>query len=538
MSALATPERDSVLDRLERERFDCVVIGGGISGAGVVREATLRGLSVALLEAEDFASGTSSRSSKLIHGGLRYLAMGDVGLVRTTARERKHIFRLAPHLAERRWLVLPARSYAGLLKLRAGVATYEKLGGVEGGDRHRNWSSDDLAREEPLIDRAVYKHACVYREYLTDDAHLVLANLRAAAGGGAALLNHVPVDAIVREEGVATGVEAVCRFTGRRVRVRARSVINAAGPWVDGVRRLEDANAPPLLHLSKGIHIVLRAERLPVRHMVLCNTKDRRSIFVIPQGPVVYIGTTDTTYEPGEQVWPEITPADVAYLLEPPARYFRADPIRPEEIVAAWAGLRPLIAEPGKKPHEISRRDEILVGPARVVTMAGGKLTGYRPMALETLERAAEVGGLTLAAAPDEEPPLPGGDFDGDLDALEARVAEATALALPIAARLVRLYGTEALEVAARGTEPLVEGGAALAAEVDWSIEMEGAATLEDVIYRRLRTALCAPDTRDVAVPAAAARMAACLGWDEERTAKEVEQVGARLAADLAFARR
>jgi len=223
MTALATPERDSVLDRLERERFDCVVIGGGISGAGVAREAALRGLSVALLEAEDFASGTSSRSSKLIHGGLRYLAMGDVGLVRRMARERKQIFRLAPHLAERRWLVLPTRSYAGLLKLRTGVTAYEKLGGVEAEDRHRRWSADDLAREEPVIDRTLYKHACVYREYLTDDAHLVLANLRAAAGDGAALLNHAPVDSIVREAGVATGVEAACRFTGRRVRVRARS---------------------------------------------------------------------------------------------------------------------------------------------------------------------------------------------------------------------------------------------------------------------------------------------------------------------------
>ena len=283
---------------------------------------------------------------------------------------------------------------------------------------------------------------------------------------------------------------------------------------------------------------MLRAERLPVRNMVLCNTSDRRSIFVIPRGPIVYIGTTDTSYEPGEQVWPEITAEDVAYLLEPPARYFNVDPIRPQEISAAWAGLRPLIAEPGKKPHEISRRDEILVGPARVVTMAGGKLTGYRPMAHDTLERAAEVAGLELPERPGEEPPLPGGDFDGDLDALEVRLSETTRLSRARAARLVRLYGTEAFDVAARGTEPLVEGGSALAAEVDWSIEMEGAATLEDVIYRRLRTALYAPDAREAAVPAAAARMANRLDWDRERTAKEVEQVSARLAADLAFLER
>jgi len=205
MGDLSTPARFAVLDRLEHERFDCVVIGGGISGAGVAREASLRGLSVALLEAEDFASGTSSRSSKLIHGGLRYLAMGDVSLVRTTALERKQIFRIAPHLAEPRWMVVPVRSYAGLLKFRAAITAYEKLGAVESADLHRNWGVNEIEREEPALDASVYKHACAYREYLTDDAHLVLANLRSAAGLGAAVLNHARVDAIVQEASRAAG---------------------------------------------------------------------------------------------------------------------------------------------------------------------------------------------------------------------------------------------------------------------------------------------------------------------------------------------
>jgi glycerol-3-phosphate dehydrogenase len=534
-TALSTLSRETVLDRLERERFDCAVIGGGITGAGVAREASLRGLSVALLEAEDFASGTSSRSSKLIHGGLRYLAMGDISLVRKTALERKQIFRLAPHLAERRWLVWPTRSWAGLLKMRAAITTYEKLGAVEGEDLHRTWSRKDMEREEPVIDRERFRHAVVYREYLTDDAHLVLANLRAAAGAGAALLNHAPVDAIVREAGDASGLEATCRLSGRRVRVHARAVINAAGPWVEPVRRLEDPEAPPLLHLSKGVHIVVRAERLPVRNMITCVARDDRTLFVIPHGGVVYIGTTDTTWEPGQTVWPEIGREDVEYLLEPPARYFRVDPIRPDEVVAAWAGLRPLIAQPGKKPSEISRRDEILVGPARVLTLAGGKLTGYRPLARQAVEQAAELRGLSLASAPDEDPPLPGGDFDGDLDALAASLVRASGVSPETAARLVRLYGTEAGEVAARGTQPLVEGSPVLASEVDWSIEVEAAATLEDVLYRRLRTALYAPDARDAAAPAAAERMAARLGWDAERTAAELERARSRLAADLAF---
>ncbi len=533
--ALSTFERESLLDRLERERHDCVVIGGGISGAGVALAAAQRGLSVALLEAEDFASGTSSRSSKLIHGGLRYLAMGDFGLVRKTALERKEIHRLAPHLAVPRWMVVPARSRTGMLKMRAAVTTYEKLGAVERADLHRNWTAEEIGREEPAIDREVYRYACVYREYLTDDAHLVLANLRAAAGLGAAALNHARVEAILTEGGRAVGVEAECRLTGRRVRVRARCVVNAAGPWVEAVRRLEDEQAPPLLHLSKGVHIVVPAERLPVNHMIICNTQDRRSIFVIRRGACVYLGTTDTTYAPGEEVWPEITRADVDYLLEPASRYFAVDPVRPDEVVGAWAGLRPLIAEPGKPPQEISRREEILVGAAGVVTMAGGKLTGYRPMAVETLEKAAQVCDLTLAPAPAEEPPLPGGDFEGDLAPLEAALVRETGVTPDCAARLARLYGSESSDVAQGGSEPLLPGAPVLASEVDWSVRMEGAATVEDVLYRRLRTPWYVPEAREMGVAPIAERMAGLLGWDEARKRSEVARARELLAAELAF---
>jgi glycerol-3-phosphate dehydrogenase len=533
--AISATARAETMDRLERERFDCVVIGGGIAGAGVAREACLRGLSMALIEAEDFASGTSSRSSKLIHGGLRYLAMGDIALVRTTALERKQIFRLAPHLAERRWMVIPMRSRSGLFKMRAGITTYEKLGAVESEDRHSNWSQTDLEREEPLIDRSVYRHACVYREYLTDDAHLVLANLRAAAGLGAAVLNHASVDAIVRNQGEAAGVEATCRFTGRRFRVRARCVINAAGPWVDAVRHLEDPGARPLLHLSKGVHIVVRADRLPVRNMLILNTPDRRSISAIRCGDVTYIGTTDTTYARGHQVWPEIALEDVEYLIEPTARYLTADPIRPDEVVAAWAGLRPLIAEPGKPPQEISRRDEVLVGPAKVVTLAGGKLTGYRPMARGTVERAAEVCGLDLGPAPRQEAPLPGGDFDGVLGPLEEGLVREAEVSRTCAARMVRLYGTEARELARAGTEPLLPGAPVLASEVDWAVRVEAAATVEDAIYRRLRTAFCVPDARDTSVGPIAKRMAELLDWDEQREREEIARVSERLAEDLGF---
>jgi glycerol-3-phosphate dehydrogenase len=529
-------ERDRVLDRLERERFDLAVVGGGISGAGVAALASRRGLDVALLEADDFAAGTSSRSSKLIHGGLRYLAQGEVALVRTTALERKALHRIAPHLAEPRWMVVPTRSRAALLKLRAAIATYEKLGAVEEADRHRNWVGEELAREEPLVRRGVHPFACAYREYLTDDARLVLANLRAAAGCGAAALNHAPVEAIAVESGRAAGVEIACRESGRRVRVRARCVVNAAGPWVEALQRLEDPGAAPLLHLSKGVHVALPAERLPLRNLLILTARDRRQVFAIPRDGCTYVGTTDTSHPAGAALWPGIDAADVEYLLEPLARSLATEPVRPDEVVAAWAGLRPLVAEPGKAPQELSRRDELRVGPAGVVTLAGGKLTGYRPMARQTLERAAAECALALAPAPADDAPLPGGDFAGELGDLAGRLARAAGLEAGWARRLARLYGAEAFELLRGGAAPLAPGVPVAAAEVDWAVTREAATHLEDVVYRRLRTAWFVPEARDAALEPAAARMAALLGWSQARRAAEVEAARARLASELDFA--
>lgn len=533
--SISTAERARAMDALERESFDLAIIGGGITGAGVAREAALRGLRVALFEAEDFAAGTSSRSSKLIHGGLRYLALGDVGLVRESALERKVIFRLAPHLAERRWMVLPVRSRAALLKFRAAITTYEKLGAVERDDLHRNWGASELEVEEPALDRSTWRFACAYREYLTDDARLVLANLRAAAGAGSVALNHAPVTEILLENGRASGVTARCRLTGREVRVRAACVVNAAGAWVEALRRLEDSAAPPLLHLSKGVHIGIPAAQLPVRNLLLLGTDDRRSIFALRRDEIVFIGTTDTSYARGADLWPVITRADVDYLLAPLRQYFTVAKLEASDVRTAWAGLRPLVAMPGKPPTDISRKDEILIGRAGVITIAGGKLTGYRPTAQRTLERVEQVLGRKLAD-PGEGGPLPGGDFPGDLVPLaralesEHRVDGVTSM------RLARLYGTEANDVARLGARPLASGAPVIAGEVDWAVLREGAATVEDVLYRRTRAALYEADARAPIAAPIAARMGELLGWSEAQMGEQLAHARARLAADLRFA--
>jgi glycerol-3-phosphate dehydrogenase len=528
--AMSSLERERSLDALARDSFDLAIVGGGIAGAGLAREAARRGLRVALLEAEDFASGTSSRSTKLIHGGLRYLARAELGLVRESALERKQLHALAPHLAEPRWMLLPARNRLGAAAYAGAVSLYERLGAVERPDRHGVWRARDLEEREPLLERSTWRHAVAYREYLTDDARLVLANLRDAVACGARALNHVRATGIRLDGGVASGIEARCQLSGRTFALRARGVVDAAGPWVDELAKLEDPDARPILHLTKGVHLTLSAARLPIRNLLYLKATDGRLVFAIRRGACVYVGTTDTTY-PVPEVWPRITRADVEYLLELLPRYLRVAPIRPDEVGAAWAGLRALVAQPGKAPGEVSRRDAVIVGPRRVIHVAGGKLTGYRPEARRALERAAQVLGLRLRE-PEPEPALPGGDFSGGIGALERGLQAELSLGARCAARLARLYGAEAREVAKLGVDPLASGAPLLEGEVDWSVRCEGAATLEDFLYRRSRAPLYDTDVcREVAEPAGR-RMAHLLDWDEGRLRSELAAVEARLAAD------
>ncbi len=527
--------RDAALRDLAGRRFDLAVVGGGITGAGIARAAALRGLSIAVLEADDFASGTSSRSSKLIHGGLRYLAQGEVSLVRETALERKRVHRLAPHLAEPRWMVLPTRSRASLLKFQLAVATYEKLGAVEADDLHQNWSRKELEREEPLLRRDVFPHACAYREYLTDDARLVLANLRSAVALGSIALNHLEVVGVTIESGRVSGVEARCAHTGNEVHVRAGCVINAAGPWVEAVRRLAQPDVPEWLHLSKGVHVGLPINRVPLHHMLVMLPGDGRTIFAIPREDIVYVGTTDTTYARDARLWPSTTSADVEYLLAPLAQHRSIDPVSPSDVVCAWSGLRPLIAQPGKKAKDLSRKDEIHVGPSGLLSIAGGKLTGYRLMAASALARAAEVLGRELGSV-DDEPVLPGGDFSCGIHELGASLARDFRISERAALRLVRLYGTESREVLGGTPLELAPGSGIFEGEIEWAVRSEAAATLEDALYRRLRAPLYTPAACDEILEPAAARMAELLGWDDARTSDEVDAVRKRRAGDLAFA--
>jgi glycerol-3-phosphate dehydrogenase len=533
--AISTFRRESQIEELAREHFDLVVIGGGITGAGLAREASLRGLRVALLEGADFAAGTSSRSSKLIHGGLRYLAHLEFGLVQKAAIERKEIRRLAPHLTEPRWMVLPLRSRSALLFSKLAVATYEKLGDVAKEDLQQIWSGETLACEEPVVDRKAFPYALAYREYLTDDARLVLANLRSAVEHGACVLNYARVTSFTVEGQRADGVEVCCERSGATFRVRGKVLVNAAGPWVEDLQRLENPQARPLLHLSKGIHVVLPATVLPIRNLIVLRSRDKRRIFALRRDDVVYLGTTDTTYDRAAEHWPEVSGADVDYLLEPLARHFSTTACTRQHVIATWAGLRPLIAQSGTdNPSELSRRDEILVGPLGVISIAGGKLTGFREMAQRVFQRVVEsVSPSMIYAQPQDDLPLPGGNLATDRELSE--VARGLALRFCIdesaARRVARLYGSEAENVLALGPTPLYAGARAFEGEVAWALQYEGALTLEDVLYRRLRLPYFDLDA-DTSVIPVAQLLAKAMHWTDANRNAQVAATIARLAAD------
>lgn len=529
-SALDFRDRAAAFAALEAETFDVVVIGAGITGCGIARDAAMRGLRVALVDAGDIAAGTSSRSSKLVHGGLRYLIEGHVTVVREAANERRSLRRIAPHLAVPMPLVLLARSGRALKTLQTGMWTYEKLGNVDEHERHEVWDCDRLRAEEPHVRTDGLVGAVVYPEYLTDDARLTLANARSAAAAGAVVVTYAAVEDILIEQGAACG--AVVRDTlpggERGARVRAGTVVNAAGPWVDAVRRLEDGNARQKLQLTKGIHVVVPHDRLPIRRTIIMRTPDKRSIFAVPRGRFVYLGTTDTFY-PEPEYWPTITAEDVDYLLTTTGRTFGVEPCTYDDVVALWSGVRPLLGDEGKKkPSEISRRDEILKGPAGVFSVAGGKLTSYRAMAERVVDACVKRLGRDAPPAATDEAPLPGGDLAADLSGLEQRL-EATGLAPHDAERLARLYGTEAFEVAAGGGGP--------AAEAEHAVLKEGALTLEDVWVRRSARARFDDDGGTAALEPAAARMAELLDWSPEEQARQIETCRAARTAEMAAVR-
>ena len=471
-------DRTAAFAAVDGVQFDLLVIGAGITGAGVALDAASRGLKVMLVDARDVAAGTSSRSSKMIHGGLRYLAQGDIELVREAASERQTLRAIAPHLTRLIPFVVPG-SLGNTTKMRAGLKIFEKLGSVAKHERHEVWGADELRANEPLLSNEKFTGAVVYPEFLTHDARLTLANVRSAQRAGASVITYAPVTKIVIESGRAVGATIEGALPGESLgaTIKARRIVNAAGPWVDAIRAIEDDRAEHRLSITKGIHLVVPHTRLPITRTIAWTTIDKRTVFAVPSGPITYIGTTDTFYAIDAQHsidWPTIEWDDVSYLLGEAERAFAGAPIGANDIVSMWAGVRPLIRQAGKNPSEISRKDEVWQGPSGVVSIAGGKLTAYRAMAERVVDALVVDLGVSAAPCSTATDSLVGGDVNVE----ETKAKLAASLENDAAAqRLVNLYGSEA--------DGIVAGGGDLRAEISHAVLHEGALTLADYWVRR-----------------------------------------------------
>ncbi|MDF2922625.1 MAG: dependent oxidoreductase [Paenibacillaceae bacterium] len=379
---LSTFSRTEIIEDLESTTFDLLVIGGGITGAGIAWDAAKRGIKTALIERNDFSSGTSSRSTKLIHGGLRYLKKGEVRLVRQVGQEREWLYRSAPHLVIPMPMLLPIYKGGtyGYWSASLGLFIYDRLAGVDKAERRIMQGPEETKWQEPLLTGAGLKGAGLYYEYRSDDSRLTVEVLKTAVRHGAWAVNYVEATDFQYYKSKVCGIKAVDRLTGTELEIRAKRVVNAAGPWVDEVRSRDHALKGKTLLLTKGVHLVVDHSKLPVKQAVYFDTADGRMVFVIPREGKTYIGTTDTVYtgDPGKL---RATTGDRDYLLQAVDRVFPHMALTPNDVESMWAGLRPLIREEGKNPSDISRRDEIWESSSGLITIAGGKLTGFRKMA-------------------------------------------------------------------------------------------------------------------------------------------------------------
>jgi glycerol-3-phosphate dehydrogenase len=566
-------DRDASLRRLAGEEFDVVVVGGGVTGCGVAVDAAARGLRTALVEADDFASGTSSRSSKLVHGGLRYLHQRQLALVHEALSERQRLLRNAPHLVRPLPFLIPLFGRDGVVA--GGVAAtystalwlYDLTGGLRIGRRHRRIAAADALRHLPSLRTDRLVASFVYWDAQADDARLTLALARTAASLGAVLANHSPAVGLLpaAEPGAPGGARVAGVRLADGTEVRAAVVVNAAGVWSETVAGLPGpgggAGGPPRLRPAKGVHVTVPSERLPCDYAaVLPLPGEKRTVFVAPwpapgaSGPAgpgrfTYIGTTDTDYD-GPLDAPTCDAGDAAGLLAAVNAWTTAQ-LTPADVTATWAGLRPLLADGGTaRSRDLSRRHAVSTSDTGVVTVTGGKLTTYRRMAADATDAVVA---LLDAGAPGggRAADRPGGRRRRRRGRATARLALVGAggeaslpargglLGVPSTRRhLFGRYGTEASGVAGLcASDPslagaLVPGLPYMRAEAVWAARHEMAATLEDVLSRRTRALLLDREAAAAAAPAVAALLAGELGWDAEREAAEVAGLLAVVARD------
>jgi glycerol-3-phosphate dehydrogenase len=543
-TALSPRHRAWSLGRMASEVFDVVVVGGGVTGTGAALDATTRGLSVALIEARDYAAGASSKSSKLIHGGLRYLEMLDFGLVREALRERRLLLtELAPHLVRPVPFLWPLthrgweRPYVG-----AGLLLYDSMGGRRAVPRARHLSRRKALRLAPALKRKALVGAVQFYDAQEDDARMVACLARTAADQGAAMATNIRMDGLLTERGRVTGVTARDVLEGAELTIRARHVVLATGAWASGrwtgAAGLDGQEAGPQVRPSKGVHIVVPRRRIQMQTGLLART-EKSVLFVIPWGEHWIIGDTDTEWQhdPGA---PAANRADIDYLLAKVNSKLRR-PLTHADIEGVFAGLRPLVAAPkARDTTRLSREHSVSSVAPGLTAIAGGKFTTYRVMARDLIEVAARDLPRPVPPSRTDTVPLLGAAGYHEKWAGRQRLAQTSGLPVAEIERLLGRYGScvdDLLRLIRKRPElgrPVEGSGGYLAAEIVYACTHEGAVRLDDVLARRTRTAIEVRDRGLAAAPHAAALMAPQLGWNEARTSQEVARYRDAVAADRA----
>lgn len=420
MAYFSSFKRQEIVKTMADDKFDVLVIGGGITGAGISLDATTRGLKTGVIEMQDFAAGTSSRSTKLVHGGLRYLQQFEVKLVAEVGKERAIVYENGPHVTTPEWMMLPFHKGGtfGPLTTNIGLRVYDFLAGVKKNERRKMLSAEEALKREPLIKSDDLIGAGYYVEYKTDDARLTIEVLKKAVEHGVQALNYTQaIDFIYDNSRKVCGVKVKDLISGKIYNIYAKKIINAGGPWVDDLREIDRSKQGKSLHLTKGVHLVFAQDNFPLKQAIYFDSPDGRMIFAIPRGNKTYVGTTDTDYE-GDIANPTMTEDDRDYLLKAINYMFPSLEMEAEDVESSWAGLRPLIAdEEGKNPDEISRKDEIFISDSGLISMAGGKLTGYRKMAEEAVDTVVKQlkveENILYSSSETKHLPISGGEVGG-----------------------------------------------------------------------------------------------------------------------------
>lgn len=550
-AAFSAGKRTDVLREMANAHFDILIIGGGITGAGIALDAASRGLKTALVEMQDFAAGTSSRSTKLIHGGLRYLKQFEVKMVAEVGRERAVVYENGPHVTTPEPMLLPIYKTGtfGRLSTSIGLMVYDRLAGVKYSERRRMLNARAVSDMEPLLRRQELLGGGLYVEYRTDDARLTIEVMKEAVSRGAQAINYVKADGFIKKDGKVVGIQATDQLDGRTCMLHADKVINASGPWVDRLRELDGSRQGKTLQLTKGIHLVFDGKRFPLRQAVYFDTPDGRMVFAVPRDGKTYVGTTDTVYK-DDPAHPLIADSDREYVLEAIRNMFPDVHVTAEDVESAWAGVRPLIHEEGKGPSEISRKDEVWVSRSGLITIAGGKLTGYRKMAEMVVDLAArqlkEETGRSAGPCITKRLPISGGDVGGSAGYAvyaERKIKDGVALGLEraVAERLVRTYGSNVDRLYARLSglrgRPEVHGmPSELFLMASYAMEEEMAATPADFWVRRTGALFFRIEEVRQWKGAVAAYMSQVLQWTEEQASHYGEELD-RLLSDVSFRR-